>query len=101
MRIQFPRPNAADRLAIWEQSIPIDLRADCYSLKRIAFALDVTGGTIRQMALHAAVLAAEDGSKIRFKDVIGGARSQLMRLSLFSDLAKLDAIPQEPEARAA
>ena len=100
-RIQFPKPNAADRLAIWEQSIPEDLRADGYSLKRIAFALDVTGGTIRQMALHAAVLAAESDSRIRLSHVIAGARSQLIRLGLFGDLAKLDAIPLDADAKAA
>ena len=100
-RVQFPRPSAADRLAIWEQSVPVQLRAESYSLKRIAFALDVTGGTIRQMALHAAVLAAEEGSHIRFTDVLAGARSQLIRLGLFNDLAKLDSLPRETEQKAA
>ena len=40
---------------IWEQSIPPPIRAEWLDLKRLAFALDVTGGIIRQMALHAAM----------------------------------------------
>lgn len=100
-RVAFPRPSALDRLAIWERSLPAALRASSYSLSEIAFSFDVTGGTIRQMALHAAVLAAEKDSKIEFAHVLAGVRSQLVRLGLFSDLAKLDAIEQQPEARAA
>ena len=100
-RVAFPRPSALDRLAIWERSIPVPLRAAPYSLKGIAFAFDVTGGTIRQMALHAAILAAQEEGKIRFEHVLAGVRSQLVRLGLYSELAKLDRIEQQPEARAA
>ena len=100
-RIAFPRPSAHDRLAIWERSIPAALRARSYSLKDVAFAFDVTGGTIRQMALHAAVLAAESERKIEFPHILAGVRSQLVRLGLYSDLAKLEAIESQPEARAA
>lgn len=100
-RVAFPRPSALDRLAIWERSIPVPLRAEEYDLKGIAFAFDVTGGTIRQMALHAAILAAEKEGRIGFEHVLAGVRSQLVRLGLYSELAKLDVIEQQPEARAA
>jgi hypothetical protein len=101
-RIEFPRPAPAERLLIWEQSLPERLRGDSnLELKRLAVALDVTGGTIRQMAFHAAVLALEHARKIAFEEVIAGARSQLVRLGQFDDIAKLDAIAASHERKAA
>jgi hypothetical protein len=93
--VAFPRPSAADRLRIWEQSIPPPIRAEWLDLKRLAFALDVTGGIIRQMALHAAVLAAEAGATIAFDHLLAGARAELIRLGSYGDLPKLDALSRE------
>ncbi|MFN7398623.1 MAG: AAA family ATPase [Sandaracinobacter sp.] len=112
-RIEFPRPAPAERLLIWEQSLPEALRMTAdeppgaplptpFDLKRLAAMLDVTGGTIRQMAFHAAVLAMEHGTQIAFEDVIAGARSQLVRLGRFEELARLDTIvPAPPHLRVA
>ncbi|MDB5678516.1 ATP-binding protein [Sphingomonas bacterium] len=99
--VQFPRPTAADRLTIWEQSFPAPLRAEPLDLRAIAFAFDLTGGTIRQMAVHAAMLAAEQGGLIRFDHVLSGVRSQLVRLGHYTDIAKLDAIVAGTRAKAA
>jgi len=101
-RLEFPRPSAADRLKIWNQSVPAARREEGLDLTRIAFALDVTGGIIRQMALRAAVRAAEGRRAISFQDVVAGARSQLVRLATYEDLPKLDALGASPgQARAA
>ncbi|WP_026108714.1 ATP-binding protein [Sphingobium yanoikuyae] len=91
-KVEFPRPSAGDRLLIWEQSIPVPLRARPLALRPLALALDVTGGVIRQMALHAAMLAAEADRLILMEDVLAGARSQLVRLGRFADLARVDAV---------
>ena len=100
-RIEFPRPTAADRLTIWEQSFPDHLRDGTLDLRAIAFAFDLTGGTIRQMAVHAAMLAAEQGGLIRSDHVLSGVRSQLVRLGLYTDLPRLDAIANAARAKAA
>lgn len=101
-RVEFPKPSPADRLRIWDQSIPAAHREEGLDLTRIAFALDVTGGVIRQMALHAAVLAAEGNWAINFDHVLAGARSQLIRLGAYEDLPKLDMLARNAEqARAA
>lgn len=100
-RIEFPRPGPAERLAIWEQSLPLGLRAGELNLKPLAVALEVTGGTIRQMAFHAAIRAAEHATLITKEDVIAGARSQLLRLGLYEDLAKLDGIAASAERKVA
>src|SRR3954454_24036622 len=100
--VPSPGPPAADRLRIWEQSIPPPIRAEWLDLKRLAFALDVTGGIIRQMALHAAVSAAEAGATIAFDHLLAGARAELIRLGSYGDLPKLDALSREAQqARAA
>lgn len=100
-RVEFPRPGAGDRLTIWEQSFPAALRAEKLDLRAIAFAFDLTGGTIRQMAIHAAMLAAEQRGLIRFGHVLSGVRSQLVRLGHYTDIAKLDAIAAGARAEAA
>ncbi len=97
-RVEFPRPSAGDRLAIWVQSLPPEHRAGALALnprealKPLAAAFDVTGGTIRNMAFHAAVLASEKGVAIGMEQVFAGVRSQLVRLGKYDDLARLDAI---------
>ncbi len=100
-RIEFPRPSAGDRLRIWEQSIPEALRRrpDDIPLRELAFALEATGGTIRQMAFHAAVTAAERGGPIGRDEVIAGARSQLVRLGRFEEAGRLDAIARADPSR--
>src|SRR5262245_18379869 len=64
--IEFPRPDAIARLAIWEQSIPTEHREKGLDLEFLVLSLDLTGGSIRQIALHAAMAAAAspDHSKI-------------------------------------
>ncbi|WP_165356602.1 ATP-binding protein [Sphingosinicella sp. BN140058] len=100
-RVDFPRPDVAARHAIWEQSVPERLRTGFFDLKQVAAALDVTGGTIRLMGLHAAMLAAESGEHISFAHVLEGARAMLVRLGSYSELPRLDAIAQAHRAEAA
>jgi hypothetical protein len=89
--VEFPRPNAQDRLRIWEQSLPPARRAPGLDLQPIAGALDVTGGIIRQMALHMAMLAAYDGVLIGRTQLVAGASGELVRLGAYADIPRLQA----------
>ena len=100
-RVEFPRPGPPERLEIWQQSLLPKLRADEFDLKRLAVSLDVTGGAIRQMAFHAAIRAAEQSRLISWDDVVAGARSQLLRLGQYEDLAKLDGIAASSDRKVA
>ena len=101
-RVDFPRPTAAGRLAIWQQSIPERLRDPALDLTRLAFALDLTGGAIRMVAVHAAMLAADVGGRIGPAEVNAAARSELIRLGHYDLLARLDDIVSPAaQARAA
>ena len=63
--VDFPVPEAADRLRIWTriwpEKAPLDPGLD---LERLAREVDLPGGNIRNIALAAAFLAAADGGTI-------------------------------------
>jgi hypothetical protein len=99
--VEFPRPNAQDRLRIWEQSLPQVRRAPGLDLQPIAGALDLTGGTIRQMALHMAMLAAYDGVLIGRAQLVAGATGELIRLGAYADIPRLQALYSAVAVRAA
>jgi hypothetical protein len=58
--VNFPFPDAAQREAIWSRIFPSRAPLSGLNLKRLA-QLNVAGGNIRNIALTAAFLAAEDG----------------------------------------
>jgi hypothetical protein len=64
--VQFPFPDQPQREAIWRRvfpaATPLD-GVDCAKLAR----LNVAGGTIRNIALNAAFLAAEAGEPVRMQ----------------------------------
>lgn len=90
--IDFPRPGASARKKIWEQSIPASRHREP-NLDFTAFArkLDITGGSIRQIAIHAAMAAARDKSRIERRHVVEAARTELIRLGNYGDLAQFAA----------
>ena len=102
-RVDFPRPAAADRRAIWDQSIPARLRAPDLDLHRVAHALDLTGGMIRMVAVHAAMLAAEQGCAIGSAQLNAATRGELIRLGNYDALSRLDDLlpPSVPAREAA
>ena len=62
--VEFPFPDATQRAAIWRAVVPAARRrwtdVDFATLAR----LEVAGGAIRNIALHAAFLAADDGAAV-------------------------------------
>jgi SpoVK/Ycf46/Vps4 family AAA+-type ATPase len=90
-QIDFPRPDAAARKTIWEQSIPPGAhREPDLDFAFVARALDLTGGSIRTIALHAAIAAAHEDKPIGMPHLLVGARVELMRLGNFGDVARLE-----------
>jgi len=90
-KIDFAKPDAAARLRIWELSIPRGAHRD----ERLDFdfyarRFEFTGGSIRQIALHAAVGAARAGSRIGRSELEEAIRTELLRLGNYADLAQLE-----------
>jgi hypothetical protein len=63
--VDFPRPDEAARARLWERSLPPRAPvADDLDLELLGGAVNLTGGAIRNAALHAAFLAAGRGRPI-------------------------------------
>jgi hypothetical protein len=68
--VDFPRPDAHARTLLWERLIPPEAPRDAnVDPEFLGFAVNLTGGSIRNAALHAAYLAAANGGAIGMKHV--------------------------------
>lgn len=61
--IDFPMPSEDERLRLWQQAFPKAAPLDLVDWRALA-ALPLSGGSIRNVALGAAFLAAENGGRI-------------------------------------
>jgi SpoVK/Ycf46/Vps4 family AAA+-type ATPase len=77
--VQFPRPDEAARRAIWERIFPERAPVEALDLDALG-RLDVTGGAIRNIALRAAVLAAEEGTAVSMPQLARAARAECAKL---------------------
>ncbi|MEK6302434.1 MAG: ATP-binding protein [Acidobacteriota bacterium] len=59
--VDFRPPGAAERHAIWQMHLPESHAIDSALLAEVAGRCALTGGQIRNAALHASLLAIEDG----------------------------------------
>lgn len=63
--IHFPPPEAAERWLIWQHHLPQPSSVSPPLLEEIAVRCALTGGQIRNAALHATLLALSDGGQVR------------------------------------
>lgn len=103
--VEFPFPAPQDRLQIWERAIPVGSphRGAELDFTLAARRLEVNGGSIRQMVLHALMAAAatKDGV-VRCDHLRDAARTELARLGKHDKLQGVgDLFCQPLEDRAA
>jgi SpoVK/Ycf46/Vps4 family AAA+-type ATPase len=77
--VQFPFPDAGQRALIWGRMFPAQTPTEGLDPQRLA-RMNVAGGNIRNIALHAAFLAAEDGEPVRMSHMIRAARNEYAKL---------------------
>jgi SpoVK/Ycf46/Vps4 family AAA+-type ATPase len=77
--MQFPFPDAAQRAEIWRRIFPVDTPTEGLDVGRLA-RLNVPGGNIRNIALHAAFLAADAGEPVRMLHLLRAARTEYGKL---------------------
>jgi ATPase family associated with various cellular activities (AAA) len=77
--VPFPFPDAPQRAEIWRRVFPPETPTEGLDMNRLA-RLNVSGGHIRNIAVSAAVLAAEHGSPVRMAHVAAAARSEYAKL---------------------
>jgi hypothetical protein len=74
--VNFPHPEAVQRREIWAKAFPPEANAAVLDLDRLS-RFDITGGTIRNIALNAAFLAA-------------GTREQIITMPLILEAARTE-----------
>ena len=68
--VEFPRPDEAARIKLWQRMLPPRAPlVDEFDFGFLANAVNLTGGNIRNAALHAAYLAADDDRPIDFSHI--------------------------------
>jgi ATP-dependent 26S proteasome regulatory subunit len=77
--VQFPFPDAAQRVKIWQQIFPASTPTDGLNMTKMA-QLNIAGGNIRNIAMNSAFLAADTGEPVRMIHVLRAARSEYAKL---------------------
>jgi hypothetical protein len=88
--VDFPLPEDEDRLRIWKSVWPreVPLAADV-DLPGLARQFRLTGGSIRNIALSAAFLAAEQNQPVSMRHLMRATRRELQKMGrLVSDEAR-------------
>jgi SpoVK/Ycf46/Vps4 family AAA+-type ATPase len=77
--IEFPFPDAAHRARIWRGVFPPETPTAGLDPERLA-RLNVPGGIIRNIAMHAAFLAADEAAPVRMSHLLDAARTEYGKL---------------------
>jgi ATP-dependent 26S proteasome regulatory subunit len=77
--VNFPFPGAAERKAIWEKVFPPEAETAGLDFDRLAV-LALTGGSIHNVALNAAFLAAQARRPVTMPIVFEAARTEFRKL---------------------
>ena len=77
--IEFPFPDAVQRASIWQSMFPPEMPRGNLALDRLA-QLNVPGGNIRNIALHAAFVAADDDTPVTMAHLLRAARTEYAKL---------------------
>ncbi len=77
--VQFPFPDATQRMEIWRRIFPTSTPTEGLEMTKLA-KLNVTGGNIRNIALNAAFLAADAQEPVRMTHLLQAARSEYGKL---------------------
>jgi hypothetical protein len=93
--VEFPFPEIADRLKIWERALPegSPQRAANVDFTGAARRLELNGGSIRQIMLHALMAAADTSNgEVRPEHLQDAAKTELRRLARFDRIDLVDAL---------
>ncbi len=77
--VQFPFPTTVERAEIWRRVYPASVPTDALAPEKLA-RLNVAGGTIRNIALGGAFLAAEAGEPVRMIHLLRAAQTEYAKL---------------------
>ena len=82
--VDFPLPDRASREAIWRGIFPEETPRTDLDLDFLA-GFDLSGGSIKNVALTASFMAADDGSAVEMKHVVCALRREFQKTSRLID----------------
>jgi len=85
--VEFLPPEAEERWQIWQIHLPPERSCDPGSLEDVALRCALTGGQIRNAALHAALLALDEGAPVDSRHVEQAVRSEYRKAGAACPLA--------------
>ncbi|HEY0172921.1 MAG TPA: ATP-binding protein [Pyrinomonadaceae bacterium] len=77
--VPFPFPDAAQRAEIWRRCFPAGAPTEGLDFDRLS-KLNVPGGNIRNIALHAAFNAADEGTPVCMSHLLRAARQEYAKI---------------------
>lgn len=77
--VTFPFPTPSDRQKMWQHVFPPQTHTEDLNLARLA-RLNLTGGSIHNVALNAAFLAAQKGTSVTMPLILLAARTEFRKL---------------------
>ncbi|MGN6342276.1 MAG: ATP-binding protein [Flavisolibacter sp.] len=77
--VQFPFPDLAQRAEIWTKIFPANTPKEGLNMEQLA-KLNLSGGNIRNIALNAAFLAAEEEKPVQMSHISQAAKSECIKL---------------------
>jgi ATPase family associated with various cellular activities (AAA) len=77
--INFPFPAPAERKAMWQRAFPASTPLGALDYERLA-RLNITGGSIQNIALNSAFVAAHRGSEITMPLLLEAAKDEFRKL---------------------
>ena len=79
--VDFPFPEEEDRLRIWRTLFPPDVPRDAeLDFGLLARRFKLAGGSIRNILVNAAYLAASDGGRVTMNHLLHGTRRELQKM---------------------
>ncbi|MDJ0509145.1 MAG: AAA family ATPase [Crocosphaera sp.] len=87
--VAFPFPDKAAREEIWRRVFPSQTPTESLDFQTLA-KLNVAGGNIRNIALNAAFLAADNNEAITMKHILQAAKNEYLKLE--RSLSELESI---------
>ncbi len=88
--VDFPFPDEADRLRIWQTLFPAGVPTHSeLDLALLARRFELAGGNIRNILVSATYLAAADGGYMTMEHLLHGTRRELQKMGRLVDAAEL------------
>ncbi len=95
--VDFPFPEAADRLRIWETLFPPNVpRQPELDFGLLARRFKLAGGNIRNVIVSAAYLAAADSKSVTMDHILHGIRRELQKMGRLVNEADLEIGKKQP-----